>query len=121
FAPGPSTASLVRETAFPNPSHAPLPANFVERSRAMREVPKALVLPPQAVNSGPKGKSVFIVEARHAKSVPVQTGISDGSWMEITSGLSGDEDVVVVGKRKLLEGSPVTPAPFNLPEGKPSA
>jgi hypothetical protein len=38
--------------------------------------------------------------------------------MEITSGLSGDEDVVVVGKRKLLEGSPVTPAPFNLPEAK---
>jgi hypothetical protein len=38
--------------------------------------------------------------------------------MEITSGLSGDEDVVVVGKRKLMEGSPVTPAPFNLPEAK---
>jgi hypothetical protein len=38
--------------------------------------------------------------------------------MEITSGLSGNEDVVVVGKRKLMEGSPVTPAPFNLPEAK---
>jgi hypothetical protein len=52
--------------------------------------------------------------------VPVQTGISDGRWMEITSGLSGAEDIVVVGKGKLLEGSPVTPAPFNLPEGKSS-
>jgi hypothetical protein len=38
--------------------------------------------------------------------------------MEITSGLSGDEDVVVVGTRRLLDGSPVTPAPFNLPEAK---
>jgi hypothetical protein len=78
------------------------------------------VLPPQAIFSGPKGKSVFIIEAGHARSVPVQTGISDGQWMEITSGLSGDEEIVVVGKRKLVEGSPVTPAPFNLPEAKPS-
>ena len=50
--------------------------------------------------------------------VPVQTAISDGRWMEITSGLSGDDDVVVVGKRKLVENSSVSPAPFNLPEGK---
>jgi hypothetical protein len=34
--------------------------------------------------------------------------------------LAGDEDVVVVGKRKLMEGSPVIPAPFNLPEAKPA-
>ena len=53
--------------------------------------------------------------------MPVQTGISDGRWMEITSGLPGDEDVVVVGKRKLLEGSPVAPSPFNLPEAKPAS
>ena len=63
-----------------------------------------------------KGKSVFIVEQGKATSVPVQTGISDGRWIEITSGLRGDEDIVVVGKRKLLEGTPVRVSPFNLPE-----
>ena len=112
----PSTRSLLVEIDIPNPDHALRPGTFVEVSLGLREIPNALVLPPQAINSGPKGKSVFIIEAGHAKSAPVQTGISDGRWMEITAGLSGDEDVVVVGKRKLLDGSPVTPAPFNLPE-----
>jgi membrane fusion protein, multidrug efflux system len=114
----PSTRSLLIEIDLPNPDHALRPGTFVELSLGLREIPDALVLPPQAVISGPKGKSVFIIEGGRAKSAPVQTGISDGRWMEITSGLSGDEDVVVVGKGKLLEGSPVTPAPFNLPEGK---
>jgi membrane fusion protein (multidrug efflux system) len=112
----PSTRSLLVEIDLPNPDHALRPGTFVEVSLGLREIPNALVLPPQAVISGPTGKSVFIIEAGHAKPVPVQAGISDGRWMEITSGLSGDEDVVVVGKRQLLAGSPVVPAPFNLPE-----
>ncbi|MDP1946528.1 MAG: efflux RND transporter periplasmic adaptor subunit [Nitrospirota bacterium] len=116
----PSTRSLLVEIDLPNPDHALRPGTFVEVSLGLREIPDALVLPPQAVISGPKGKSLFIVEASRAKSVPVQTGISDGRWIEITSGLSGDEEVVVVGKRKLLDRSLVSPAPFNLPEGKPA-
>jgi len=116
----PSTRSLLVEIDLPNPDHALRPGTFVEVALGLREIPDALVLPPQAVISGPKGKSVFIIEASRAKSVPVQTGISDGRWIEITSGLSGDEEVVVVGKRKLLDHSLVSPAPFNLPEGKPA-
>lgn len=116
----PSTRSLLVEIDLPNPDHALRPGTFVEISLGLRDIPNALVLPPQAVISGPKGKSVFIVEAGRAKSIPVQTGISDGRWIEITSGLSGDEDVVVVGKRKLTDGTPVTSAPFNLPDAKPS-
>ncbi len=116
----PSTRSLLVEIDLPNPDHALRPGTFVEVALGLREIPDALVLPPQAVISGPTGKSVFIVEASRAKSVPVQTGISDGRWIEITSGLSGDEEVVVVGKRKLLDRSLVSPAPFNLPEGKPA-
>jgi membrane fusion protein, multidrug efflux system len=116
----PTTRSLLVEIDLPNQDHALRPGTFVEVSLGLREIPDALVLPPQAVISGPKGKLVFIIENGRAKSVPVQTGISDGRWIEITAGLSGDEDVVVVGKRRLVEGSPVAPAPFNLPEAKPS-
>jgi len=116
----PSTRSLLVEIDLPNPGHALRPGTFAEASLGLREIPNALVLPPQAIVSGQKGKSVFIVEQGKAKSVPVQTGITDGKWMEITTGLSGEEEVVVVGKRKLLEGSPVQVSPFKLPEAKPS-
>lgn len=116
----PSTRSLLVEIDLPNPDHALRPGTFAEAAIGLREIPNALVLPPQAVISGPKGKSVFIVEQGKAKSVPIQTGITDGKWIEITKGLSGDEAVVVVGKRKLLDGSPVQASPFKLPEAKPS-
>jgi membrane fusion protein (multidrug efflux system) len=112
----PSTRSLLVEIDLPNPDHMLRPGTFVEVSLALREIPRALVLPPQAVNSGATGQSVFIVDNGRAKAIPVRTGITDGRWIEITSGLSGAEDVVVVGKRKLLDGSPVSPSPFQLPD-----
>ena len=116
----PATRSLLVEIDLPNTDHALRPGTFAEVTLGLREIPQALVVPPQAVISTPKGKSVFIVEEGKAKSVVVQTGISDGRWIEITSGLQGHEEVVAVGKRRLLDGMPVEAAPFNLPDAKPS-
>jgi len=116
----PSTRSLLVEIDLPNPDHALRPGTFAEVAIGLREIPKALVLPPQAIISGQKGTVVFIVDGGAARSVPVKTGINNGKWVEIASGLTGDEDVVVVGKRKLLDGSPVRPAPFALPDATPS-
>ena len=116
----PATRSLLVELDLPNPDHALRPGTFAELTVGLREIPNALALPPQAIISGPKGKSVFVVEQGKARSVPVQTGVTDGKWIEITGGLQGTEDVVVVGKRRLLEGSPVLAAPFKLPEAKPA-
>ena len=116
----PSTRTLLVEINLSNPDHVLRPGAFAEVAIGLREIPNALVLPPQAVNSTTKGKTLFIVEQGKAKSVPVQTGITDGKWIEITRGLQGDEDVVVVGKRQLLDESPVRVSAFQLPEAKPS-
>ncbi len=116
----PSTRSLLIELDLPNPDHALRPGTFAEIALGLREIPNALVLPPQAVVSGPNGKTVLIVEQGRAKYIPVQTGITDGKWIEIAQGLRGDEEVVVVGKRRLLEGSVVHTSPFTLPDAKPS-
>ena len=112
----PATRSLLVEIDLPNADHALRPGTFAQVTLGLREIPQALVVPPQAVVSTQKGKSVYIVEQGKAMSIPVQTGISDGRWIEIASGLRGDEEIVVVGKRKLLEGTPVRLSPFNLPE-----
>jgi RND family efflux transporter MFP subunit len=116
----PSTRSLLVEVDLPNPDHALRPGTFAEAIIALREIPNALVLPPQAITSTAKATSVFIVEQGKAKAVSILTGITDGQWTEITDGLRGDEDVVVVGKRQLLDKSPVRASPFQLPEAKPS-
>jgi RND family efflux transporter MFP subunit len=116
----PSTRSLLVEIDLPNPDHLLRPGTFAEVVIGLREVPNALVVPPQAITSTTKGKSVFTVEDGKAKAVPVHTGITDGRWIEITDGLKGEEDVVVVGKRQLLDHSPVQASPFQLPEATPS-
>ena len=117
----PSTRSLLIEIDLPNPDHVLRPGTFAEVTVGLRVIPHTLVLPPQAIISGAKGKSLFIIDQGRAKSIPIQTGITDGVSMEITSGLSGDEEVVVVGKRKLLDGASVYASPFNLPDAKPSS
>jgi membrane fusion protein (multidrug efflux system) len=116
----PTTRSLLVEMDLPNPDHLLRPGTFAEMAIGLRDIPNALVLPPQAIHSGSKGKSLFVVEQGKAKTVPVETGLTDGKWIEITNGLQGHEDVVVVGKRALLEGSAVHVSPFNLPEASPS-
>ncbi len=116
----PSTRSLLVEIDLPNPGHALRPGTFAEVTLSLREIPGALVLPPQAVIGGQRGHTVFVVDQGKAKSVSVRPGITDGNWVEITSGLTGDEEIVVVGKRRLLEGSPVRTSPFLLPDAKPA-
>ena len=66
----------------------------MEVTLGLREIPNALALPAQAVVSTVQGKVVFVVEQGRAKSVLVQTGISNGEWVEIVSGLQGEEEVV---------------------------
>jgi hypothetical protein len=63
---------------------------------------------------------VFIVEQNRARLVPIKTGIDNGVWIEVIEGLTGDEDVVVVGKSSLLDGQAVAASPYNLPAGLPA-
>jgi RND family efflux transporter MFP subunit len=116
----PSTRSLLIEVDLPNGDHALKPGTYAEMTVDLREIPDALVLPPLAVTSTPTGHSVFVVEQGKAKSVAVRTGITSGKFIEITQGLEAEDEVVVVGKRRLLEGSPVLASPYHLPEAVPA-
>jgi membrane fusion protein, multidrug efflux system len=61
-----------------------------------------------------------VVDAGKVKLNPVKTGIDDGLWVEVVEGLTGEEDVVVVGKSGLIDGQAVQSSPYNLPTGKPA-
>ncbi len=66
---------------------------------------------PEKEAKAPKEISVvFVVEKGHAKSVPVKTGISDATKVEIVEGLTGGEQVVTGpyrALRKLEDGAAV--------------
>ncbi len=116
----PATRTMLVEIDLPNPDQALQPGTFAEVTLHLRQSLNALVIPPGALVVGGKTKSVYVVEQGRAKLVPIQTGINDGRWVEVVQGLTGAEDVVIVGKSKLAEGTAVSTAPYDLPEGTPA-
>jgi len=115
----PATRSMLVEIDLPNPKHELQPGTYGEASLVLRQSLNALSIPPGAIVVNGKAKAVFVVEQGRAKLVPIQTGITDGRSVEVLKGLTGVEDLVVVGKGKLIDGMAVNASPYNLPEGTP--
>jgi RND family efflux transporter MFP subunit len=117
----PGTRSLLAEIDLPNPGHDLAPGMFAEVIVELQRHHDALVVPPAALVSEGASKFVFAVDQGVARKIPVETGIDDGLWVEITSGLTGAEDIVVTGKSRLSDGIKLKAFPYSLPEGKPAS
>jgi membrane fusion protein, multidrug efflux system len=117
----PGTRTLLAEIDLPNPGHSLAPGMFAEVVVELRRHPDALVVPPAALVSEGSAKRLFVVDQGVVRKVPVATGIDDGLWVEVTSGLTGAEDIVVAGKSRLTDGIRVKAFPYSLPEGKPAS
>ena len=117
----PSTRSLLVEVDLPNPDHALQPGIFGELTLELRRSPNALVIPASALITQDSVRFVFLADQGTAVRRPIKTGLSDGRWIEIVEGLAGGEDVVVVGKSRLIEGVAVRASPYSLPEGTASS
>lgn len=66
--------------------------------------PHAAVVPVDAVQISNEKRYVFVIEGLVAKRRPVQTGVDGGDWLEVTSGLTPGETVVVAGADALSDG-----------------
>lgn len=117
----PDTRTMLVEIDVPNPGGPLVPGMFAEVILTLRQHREALVIPPAALLSDNSDRAVFVVDQGVARKVPVKTDIDDGVWVEVTSGLTGSEDVVVVGKARLTDGIPAKASPYSLPSGKPSS
>jgi len=119
----PATRTLLVEIDMPNKERQLQPGTFVSATLYLLEHPNALVIPPTAImtSGSDKRKSVLVVEQGKAHQIPIKTGIDDGVWVEVVEGLSGNEDIVVVGKAGLTDGQTVKASAYNLPAGKPSS
>jgi membrane fusion protein (multidrug efflux system) len=83
--------------------------NIVYERRAM-----ALQIPRAALVEADGGPVVFVVAGGKAVSRPVRTGLANGGAVEVLSGLSDGDPVVVVGQNGLKSGNEVriiAPAP----------
>jgi multidrug efflux system membrane fusion protein len=72
----------------------------------------AVVVPPAAVQRGPRGAFVYVVGADNTVTRQViETGYEDEQATIVTKGLTGGEKVVTDGASRLSDGTKVTIAP----------
>ncbi len=106
-----TTGTIKLKAAFPNAQHRLWPGGFVS-VRLRTEVAKdAIVVPPSAIQRGPRGPYVFVIGTDNtAKRQPVTVGYEDEVASIVTGGLKAGETVVVDGASRLADGTKVTVA-----------
>lgn len=118
----PATRTLLVEIDLPNQERRLQPGMFINARLYLQNHPNALTLPTSAIITGNAGQtsSVLVVENNTVRQVPIKIGLDDGIWAEVVDGLTGTEDVVVVGKSGLKDGTSVKASPYNFPAGTPA-
>ena len=104
----PNTGTVRLKAVFPNDDSELFPNQFVN-ARLLLDVKRGTTLVPSAaIQRGPKGTFVYVVNADQTVGVrPVTVGVTHGEVTSIETGLSPEEPVVVDGTEKLREGSKV--------------
>ncbi len=102
-----ASRSLTARARLNNPGDRMLPGQFLRIAVQLDRRP-ALLVPEQSIITQGAQSYVFTVD-KEQKAVrhPVTLGGRRDGWVEITSGLSGQPDVIVNGHSRLGSGQPV--------------
>jgi len=104
-----TTGTIKLRASVPNKDASLWPGQFVHATLTLGEQAGAVVVPSAAVQSGPEGSYVFVVDgAAQAQMRKVQVERTAADESVIAKGLDGGEKVVVDGQSRLLPGTPVT-------------
>ena len=108
----PTTRSYTVEITVPNPSHALRAGMVAEATISTNQMVSALLVPATAVlrNGGVDGSTIVYTVDQGGSRVHarrVTTGAARGDSLEITSGLTSGDVIVVAGQHRLREGAPV--------------
>jgi membrane fusion protein (multidrug efflux system) len=74
---------------------------------------QALQIPIDAVSRLEDTQYVYVVQEGKARRVDIEMGARRGNHIEITKGLTGDEQVVISGKDLVHDGTPVHTQPLS--------
>jgi RND family efflux transporter MFP subunit len=105
----PSTRTMLVEIDLKNPAGKLIPGMFGQATILLESRPDQVALPAGVVRYDKEGRSYVYVVDNDAtiRVVDVVTGIDDGHQIEITSGLTGQENVVGPLLHRLSDGQTV--------------
>ncbi len=102
-----ATRTMLTEIDIHNPGGVLYPRMYAHVKLILVSHPEALGLPASAVNGEGKTAEVLLVKNGRLVTKQVTTGINDGSWVEITKGLTADDLVVATFSGDLHAGEKV--------------
>jgi hypothetical protein len=102
----PGTATVPVRLGFATPASLPIGAPTQVAIDAERHT-GVVVLPLAAVVREGGDTAVFVVSDGKARRQPVMLGLSDATQVEIVSGVSPGDEVIVDGQAGLPDGAPV--------------
>lgn len=109
-----STGTVRLKASFPNEKKNLWPGSFVNIHLTIAIRHDAVTVPLTAVQQGPHGAFVYVVDANHVVSArDIKAGQSHEDKVLVDQGLSGDETVVTAGQYRLKPGTPVEIVPDN--------
>lgn len=107
-----STGTIKLKASFPNPDLKLWPGAFVTVRLVVRTWKNAVTVPPVAVQRGPAGSYVYIIDDKNlAHRRAVTEGHEDLGVAIISKGLAAGERVVVDGASRLSDGARVMVVP----------
>jgi len=114
----PSTGTIRLRGEFANNDAALWPGQFVNVSVRLYDQADAIVIPSQAVQSGPQGQYVYVVGDDMVADVrPITVQEMAGDRAVVARGLNGGERVVTRGQLRL---GPKTRVQIGKPEAEPA-
>ncbi len=107
----PTTGTIKLKAVFPNKAQHLWPGGFVTVRLQTGIARDAVVVPPAAIQRGPRGPYVFVVGGdATARRQTVSLGYEDEHASIVAVGLRGGQTVVTDGASRLAEGSKVSVA-----------
>ena len=104
-----TTGTIRLRGLFANEDKQLWPGQYVDTWITLRDEDNALVVPAQAVQTGPNGPYAYVVrEDSSTEMRPIAVRRTDGEEAVIESGLKAGETVVTDGASRLLPGSRVS-------------
>lgn len=103
-----TTGTVRLRATFPNKDKVLWPGQFVTASLTLNEQQNAIVVPSQAVQTGPKGQYVYVIKAGAAEMRNITVERVDGAQSVVAKGLTAGEQVVTSGQSRLIPGIKVS-------------
>ncbi|HWU54661.1 MAG TPA: efflux RND transporter periplasmic adaptor subunit [Rhizomicrobium sp.] len=102
------SGSIELRATFPNEDLSLVPGQLVNVTVQLNDIPRALVLPRDAINDSPGGSFVFVVKNGKAVQAPVEVLTDDGTDVAIAGkGIVPGDTVVVEGQLRVTPGAAV--------------